>query len=814
AQGRFEEALQVILRDNPLPSICGRVCTHPCMAACTRCSIDDAVNMPALKRFVTDQFPGYELPKVTVADRPETVGIVGAGPAGLMCAWQLRQQGYRPVIYESLPVAGGMLAAGIPEFRLPREVLTAEISRFTNAGIDIQLNTRLGRDVTLDELRERHAAVFLAIGAHVERALGVPGEHHAGVLGGVEFLRRVNLEGPFALGKRVLVIGGGNSALDAARTARRCGAEQVTIVYRRTRAEMPADPREVEAAENEGIAMEFLAAPVRFLASDSGQVTALECQRMRLGKPDASGRPAPEPIPNSLFPIACDAAVYTIGQSPDIAGLGVVNGLEKSGRGALRADAATLETSLPGVFAGGDCVTGPDVVVTAMLAGKKAAISIDRWINKRGLREGREYEGPFKTAYTVDTAGVLMKREVNPPALEALERSATFAEVHTGYTEEQARAEASRCVGCAVCCDCQLCASVCGVNAIDYLQQDTRRHLKVGAVILAPGFEPFDASKKKDLGYGRFPNVVTSVQFERILSASGPYGGHVARPGDRKTPQRVAFVQCVGSRDHERDYCSSVCCMYATKEALIAKEHLGAELQTDIYFMDARAFGKCFEAYYQRAQAQGVNYIRSRPPVVEEVAGTGDLRVRYVGDDDLMHAREYDLVVLSVGLTPPASAQTLARTFGFDLDRFGFCKTSRLAPFETTREGVFACGPFTEPKDIPETVMEASAAASRVLAMLGPARGTLIAPTEYPPERDVAGQPPRVGVFVCHCGTNIGGVVNVPSVAEYARTLPSVVYAEDNLYTCSTDTQERIKQLIVEQDLNRVVVASCTPRTH
>ena len=814
AQGRDEEALQVILRDNPLPSICGRVCTHPCMTACTRCAVDDAVNVPALKRFVTDRFPDYELPRLTVPERAETVGIVGAGPAGLMCAWQLRQKGYRPVIYESLPVAGGMLAAGIPSFRLPREVLAAEIERLCKAGIEMRLNTRIGRDMSLEDLRARHAAVFLAIGAHVERAPGVPGEGLAGVLGGVEFLRRVNLDGPFALGRRVLVIGGGNSALDAARTARRCGAEQVTIVYRRTRSEMPADAREVEAAEREGVSMEFLAAPVRFVESASGGVGGLECQRMRLGAPDASGRPAPEPVPNSVFVIPCDAAVYTIGQSPDIGGLGAPAGLEQSGRGALRADATTLETSLPGVFAGGDCVTGPDVVVTAMLAGKKAAESIDRWISKRSLREGREYEGPYKTAYTVDTAGVQTRREVEAPALDVIERSATFAEVHSGYTEEQARAEAARCLGCAVCCDCQLCAGVCGVHAIDYHQSDEIRHLKVGAVILAPGFEAFDPRAKKDLGFGRFANVVTSVQFERILSASGPYGGHVGRPGDRRPPQRIAFIQCVGSRDAERDYCSSVCCMYGTKEALIAKEHLGAEVQTDIFFMDARAFGKCFEAYYERAQAQGVNYIRSRPPVIEEVPGTSDLRVKYVTDDDHLRSREYDLVVLSVGLKPPASASALAQTFGFELDRFGFCKTTRLAPFETTRNGVFACGPFTEPKDIPETVMQASAAASRVLAMLGAARGSLIAPKEYPPERDVAGQAPRVGVFVCHCGTNIGGVVNVPSVAEYARTLPAVVYAEDNLYTCSTDTQDRIKQLIVEHDLNRVVVASCTPRTH
>jgi heterodisulfide reductase subunit A len=361
---------------------------------------------------------------------------------------------------------------------------------------------------------------------------------------------------------------------------------------------------------------------------------------------------------------------------------------------------------------------------------------------------------------------------------------------------------------------CGICEQVCGVKAIKFDDAERTLALQVGAVVLAPGYELFDARLKKDLGYGRFRNVVTAAEFERILSASGPFEGHVVRPGDQQPPRRIAFIQCVGSRDAERDYCSSICCMYATKEALIAKEHCGPELTTDIFFMDVRAFGKGFEAYYKRAVSQGVNYIRCRPPVVEEIAESGNLRVKYLTEDDRLTSREYDLVVLSVGLLPPSNAQELARRFGIELNGFGFCRTSSFAPFETSRAGVFACGPFTEPKDIPETVMQASAAASRVLALLGDVRGTLIAPKVYPPERDVGGQEPRVGVFVCHCGTNIAGVVDVPSVVEYARTLPDVVYAENNLYTCSTDTQERIKQAISEHRLNRLVVASCSPRTH
>ena len=814
ARQRFEEALQVILRDNPLPSICGRICTHPCTAACTRATVDDPVNLPALKRFITDQCPDYKLPQPTVPDRPERIAIIGSGPAGLDCAYQLRQKGYRPTIFEALPVAGGMLAVGIPSFRLPRRLLNAEVDRLRAIGIEILLDTAVGRSISFEDLRKSFAAVFIAIGAHVERKLGIPGERLIGVTGGVEFLRRINLEKPVIPGQRVLVIGGGNSALDGARTALRCGATEVTIVYRRTRAEMPADPREIEDATREGIKLVFLVAPKSFQSGPDGRVAGLECLKMKLGRPDASGRPAPEPIPGSEFVLPCDAVIVTIGQSPDVGALGERLGVETTRWGTLKADPLTLETALPGVFAGGDCVTGPDVVVNAKLAGKKAARSIDRWLNHQDLRLGREWEGPYHTEYEVDTTGVLMQRQIHMQALDPATRGRTFAEVHVGYTQEEAIAEAKRCLACGICCDCHICASACEAHAIDYSQREQKVELNVGAIVLAPGYEIFDARLKKDLGYGRFPNVLTALEFERILSASGPYSGHVLRPFDRQEPKRIAFLQCIGSRDSEHDYCSSVCCMYATKEAIIAKEHLGEGLQCDIFFMDLRAFGKGFEQYYRRAQELGVGYIRSRVPKIEEVPGTRNLIVQYLAENDRKLSQEYDLVVLSVGMQPPKDVKVLAERFGVALNEFNFCGTSTFKPAESSREGIYVAGPFAEPKDIPETVMQASAAATQVLSLLREARGTLIAPKVYPPERDVKGEEPRIGVFVCHCGTNIAGVVNVPDVVEYAKTLPNVVYAENNLYTCSNDTQDRIKEKITEHNLNRVVVASCTPRTH
>ncbi len=361
---------------------------------------------------------------------------------------------------------------------------------------------------------------------------------------------------------------------------------------------------------------------------------------------------------------------------------------------------------------------------------------------------------------------------------------------------------------------CEVCKEFCEAEAIDHEQKEKSIELNVGAVILSPGFEIFDAKIKEELGYEKYPNVVTSLEFERILSASGPFAGHVLRPSDKTEPKRIGFIQCVGSRDVDRDYCSSVCCMYATKEAIIAKEHVGQNLECDVFFMDMRAFSKGFDEYYQRAKELGVQYIRCRPPSVKEIPQTKNLIIEYLAEDDRKVSREYDLVVLSVGLLPPKTTKELSEKFGIELKEYNFCKTPSFKPVESTREGVYVSGPFTEPKDIPETVMQASGAASKVLSLLKDVKGSLITTKEYPPEIDVEGQEPRIGVFVCHCGTNIAGVVSIPDVVEYAKTLPNVVYVENNLYTCSNDTQEKIKEKIKEHNLNRVVVASCTPRTH
>jgi len=366
------------------------------------------------------------------------------------------------------------------------------------------------------------------------------------------------------------------------------------------------------------------------------------------------------------------------------------------------------------------------------------------------------------------------------------------------------------------CIGCGTCYEVCKAKAIDYDQKDSETTLRVGSIVLAPGFECFDAKMKTEYGYGRFPNVVTSIEFERILSASGPYGGLVLRPSDGEIPKKIAFIQCVGSRDYQlgNPYCSAACCMYGMKEAVIAKEHAPIKLDVTIFYMDLRAYGKEFDDYYNRAKEEyGIGFVRSRVAGLTEDPRTSNLLVHYV-EDETPKTEEFNMVVLSIGMQPPKSAEALAKNLEIELNKYNFCETSTFSPLETSKEGIFVCGAFSAPKDIPESVAQASGAAAKAMSIIATERGKLVTVKEYPPERDVSQEEPRVGVFICHCGINIGGVVNVPEVVEYAKTLPNVVYAEANLYTCSQDTQKLIIEKIQENGLNRVIVASCTPRTH
>ncbi len=366
------------------------------------------------------------------------------------------------------------------------------------------------------------------------------------------------------------------------------------------------------------------------------------------------------------------------------------------------------------------------------------------------------------------------------------------------------------------CIGCGLCERVCLAKAVNYGDQRSKEKIEVGSVILAPGYEVFDARLRPEFGYGVHSNVVTSIEFERLLSATGPHRGHLLRPSDGTIPERIAFIQCVGSRDTTsgHDYCSSICCMYATKEAIIAKEHVH-RVKPTIFYMDVRAHGKGFDAYYERAKSDyGVRFIRCMVSKVREQVKTKNLLLTYLNEEGKIEEEEFDLVVLSVGIVPAKETMEMAKRIGVELDGHGFCKTQPFMPTSTSKPGIYVCGAFQSPKDIPETVSQASGAVADATERIASSRGTMITQKEYPPELEVAAEEPRIGVFICHCGINIGGVVNIPGVKEYARTLSNVVYVDENLYTCSQDTQEKIKKAITEHRLNRVIVASCSPRTH
>ena len=817
AAGKFKEALKLIKKDNPFPIVCGRVCNHPCETACMRGKVDDPIDIMHLKRFVADLDLKDEtryLPEKKESEGKK-VAVVGAGPSGLTCAYYLAIEGYDVDVFEALPVAGGWMAVGIPEYRLPKNVLNAEIKVIEDLGVKIHLNTKIGKDISFDKLRKDYGAIFIGCGTMKSSKLNIPGEDMQGVIHGVDYLMQINLGKKVSLGDRVAVIGGGNVAMDAVRTAVRTGSKNVFILYRRTRAEMPASPEEIEEAIEEGIEMKFLVAPKRVVGKN-GKVTGVECTRMKLGEPDASGRRRPIEIKGSEFIVECDAIVPAIGQEADLSFITKESGVSINKWNNVDYDQVTYATNIAGVFSGGDVVTGPQTVVKAVYAGKEAAKSINRYLLGEDIKAGREKDWTKDLADKADVSNVPKSPRVKYPNMKPEDRRTNFQEVGIGFDEAQAVAEALRCLNCGICSECYQCVEACIAKAVDHDMKVEEETIEVGAVIASPGFEIFDARIRGEYGYGIYKNVVSAIQFERILSASGPFFGHVQRISDGKEPKKIAFIQCVGSRDVSCDnsWCSSVCCMYATKEAIIGKEHAKG-LEPTIFYMDIRAHGKDFDRFVNRAKEEyGIRYIRSMPSAIKELQQTNNLLIKYVNQDGTFTEEEFDMVVLSVGLMPPKDAKKLAGSLGIELEEHGFCKTQLENPVQTSRPGVFVCGAFGGPKDIPETVMEASAAAACAEGLLAAKRGTMTIAEEIPAEKDLRGTGARTGVFVCHCGINIGGVVDVPAVRDYAKTLPTVVYSTDNLFTCSQDTAVKMGEIIKEQNLTRVVVASCSPRTH
>ncbi len=835
-EGRYDDALRVIKEDNPFPGICGRICNHRCEDACNRGLIDEPINIRALKRFVTDKVYSAERQPVEPAEitQDKRIAIIGAGPCGLTAAQDLIRLGYPVTIFEALPVAGGMLRVGVPEYRLPTEIIEREVADILDLGVDLRLNTVVE---DLDELFDQgFDAVLIAVGAHEGIRLPIPGADLDGVLINTRFLRDVRLDryepdengqvtnpdgSPF--GERVLVLGGGNVAIDCARTAARLGAE-VHLACLEPRDAMPCHGWEADAAEQEGVTIHADRTFLRVVDDGRGQALGVECSSVAHFEFDHEGRLAVETVPGSEHLIEADTIIFSVGQRaglafiPDDAGVGITH------QRTIAINPNTMAATRPGVFAAGDSVSGTAFVIEAVASGHQAAESIQRYLEGDKLEADARPELPvvkFSRAELqarVARGELALKNRVPMPELPIEGRIDSFAEVERGYTDELAQEEAERCLACALCSECLSCVYICGRDAIDHDMVERTEQVNVGAVVLAPGYQIYRAELSQEYGLGRYPNVVTALQLERLLSASGPTQGHVNRPSDDQPARKIAFLQCVGSRDQSHDYCSAVCCMYAAKEAVMIREH-DPQAQVHVFMMDMRAFSKGYEGYYQRARDHyEIEYTRCRISSLKEDPETGDLIVRYARDlgieGAVMEEQAFDLVVLSVGMEISDSVKGLGQSLGIELDEYGFCHTPIFDPLQTSQPGIYAVGPFREPKDIPETVVDASGAAADAAGLLAPARFSLTRTAEYPPERDIAEEEPRVGVFVCHCGSNIGGFLEVPEVAEYAGNLPGVIHAEDNLYTCSQDSIAHITEQVEALGLNRVVVASCSPITH
>jgi len=739
SDGRFGEALEVLRRTMPFAGVCGRVCTHPCEAECERGKVDEPIAIRSLKRFMAD----YELREGRVKATPveltqnDKVAVIGSGPAGIACAYDLIRQGYPVTVFEAAPEAGGLLRYGIPEYRLPNKIVDDEISYVKELGVEIKTNTPVKNLADVQE--QGYKAVFLATGVGSSQKMGIPNEDTAGVIHALDFLRQVSSGEEVSLGQRVAVIGGGNAAIDAARVAHRLGAKEVSIVYRRSRAEMPAIEAEIEDAEHEGIKLHILAAPVRILTGNE-QVTGIECIRMELGEPDASGRRRPVPVEGSEFNMNVDNVIMAIGQTVDKTQL--PGELEYTSGGTISADPVTLQTNIKGVFAGGDVVSGPTDVTSAIASGKEAAISIDHYLRQVDLKDGRP--APLERVKEVSKDGVEIKSRQSMPVLDSGERHG-FVEVELGFDENTAIEEARRCLNCGVCSDCLACVKACEREAIHHEMIDEYEEIEVGNIILTTGFESFDPTPMYQYGYKRLDNVLSSLEFERLVNSAGPTEGDILLK-DGTHPHSVALIHCVGSRDEKyNEYCSRVCCMYSMKLAHLIIEHVHGT-QVYEFYIDIRCYGKGYEEFYNRLLSEGVSFIRGRPAEITDIAEKpeeeGKLIIQF--EDTLVGLQRrlpVDMVVLGTGLEAQPDAEDTARLFNISRSADGFFmeKHPKLDPVATMTDGVFIAGCCQGPKDIPDTVAQALAAASEVLSKISRGRVEVEASTAIINEKICSG---------------------------------------------------------------------------
>jgi heterodisulfide reductase subunit A len=530
----------------------------------------------------------------------------------------------------------------------------------------------------------------------------------------------------------VVVIGGGNVAIDTARVTKRLGAESVTVVYRRSEKEMPAYVEEIAGAKEEGIDFLFLTSPNRIL-SEKGKVTGFECLKTKLGPPDASGRRRPVPVQGSEFVIDCDVVIPAIGQRIDKSWLDQEPDLQLSKWDTIQVSPHTMQTRIPHVFAAGDAVSGPASVIEAVAAGHKAVEAIQRFIDKEELsryaEEVAEQEPPGHSWQQIPQ-DVAPQARVTSRQRDIRQRIGSFEEVDLNFSETEAQKEVQRCLNCGICSECMECVRVCEPNAIDHTMKPEEIEIKVGSIILATGYDTFDPTRMKQYGYGTYPNVFTSLEFERLSNATGPTGGDILIRDEKgeftRIPQSVAILHCVGSRDvNYHEYCSRVCCMYALKYTHLIKEKVGHDTKIYDFYIDQRCFGKGYEEFYRRCQDEGTNFIRGKVAEITDqtIQPQEEGKLIAIAEDTLIGTRlrvAVDMVILCVAMEARRDAIEVGRIFGVNVGADGFFleEHPKLGPLNTATDGVFLAGTCQSPKDIPDAVAQASGAASKALSLV------------------------------------------------------------------------------------------------